>query len=125
MVKIDEYGNIQVTRGDILQLKISAKNKDGSDFTFAVNDVVRFKVTEANNVENVVIEKSLTVDTEGTNVIISLTGEDTKIGELINKPVNYWYEVELNPDTNPQTIIGYTLENKAKIFTLLPEGGDI
>jgi hypothetical protein len=50
-----------------------------------------------------------------------LSKEDTKIGKKVNKPVDYWYEVELNPDTYPQTIVGYD-EDGAKIFKLYPEG---
>ena len=57
-------------------------------------------------------------------VEIYLTEEDTKIGEVISKPKDYWYEVELNPDEEPQTIIGYD-EDGAKIFKLFPEGDDI
>ncbi len=122
MVRIDEYGNIQITRGDILKLRISALDKDGSTYMFKVNDVIRFKVMEKGNVANVVIQKDVKVNNQYPNVNMDLTGEETKIGELINKPVDYWYEVELNPDTEPQTIIGYTKDDKAKIFTLLPEG---
>ena len=45
------------------------------------------------------------------------------IGEVINKPTNYWYEIELNPNTQPQTIIGYD-EDGEKLFVLYPEGSD-
>jgi hypothetical protein len=66
----------------------------------------------------------LVVDTEVTEeaelVEIELTSEDTRIGEVISKPVDYWYEVELNPDTKPQTIIGYDKDG-AKVFKLYPE----
>lgn len=44
---------------------------------------------------------------------------------MVNKPTDFWYEVELNPDTAPQTIIGYDKETGAKIFRLYPEGGDM
>ena len=123
MVLIDDEKNIQITRGDILKLRIKAQNKDGSDYIFQPGDIVRFKVMEKANVANIVIQKDFAVIKEFVSVNVDLTGQDTKIGELINKPVDYWYEVELNPDTNPQTIIGYTKNDKAKIFTLLPEGG--
>ena len=53
-----------------------------------------------------------------------MTGEDTKIGQVINKPIDYWYEIELNPEINPQTVIGYDNDG-AKIFKLFPEGADI
>ena len=53
-----------------------------------------------------------------------LSKTDTKIGEVINKPTDYWYEVEVNPHTNPQTIIGYG-EEGAAIFKLFPEGDEV
>lgn len=37
--------------------------------------------------------------------------------------MDYWYEVELNPETEAQTIIGYD-EDGPKIFRLYPEGDD-
>ena len=60
---------------------------------------------------------------EEDSVRIRLRREDTKIGDIIHKPVKYWYEVELNPDTEPQTIVGYD-DDGPKIFTLYPEGAD-
>lgn len=50
-------------------------------------------------------------------------GDETKIGEYISKPKEYWYEIELNPETYPQTIIGYD-EDGPKVLILYPEGGD-
>ena len=75
------------------------------------------------------LQKDTPVTEEGTTVDISLTSEDTKIGEVINKDMAYWYEVELNPETRPQTIIGYEIHPEAnmpweRIFLLLPEGSD-
>ena len=76
------------------------------------------------------MQKDTKVLEEATSVDINLTSEDTKIGNIINKDIDYWYEVELNPDTRPQTIIGYEIDPQTrkpleKIFKLLPEGGDI
>ena len=67
------------------------------------------------------LQKDVTVQEQGTEVQISLNKEDTTIGDIINTPIDYWYEIQLNPETNPQTIIGYD-ENGAKIFRLYPEG---
>ena len=124
MKKIDAKGNIEVTRGDVLPLSIATKDKEGNDYVFKVGDVVRFKVMEKKKCNCVVLSKDVTVEQETTAVEIDLTSEETKIGTLINKHVDYWYEVELNPDTYCQTIIGYTKEDGAKLFTLLPEGDD-
>ena len=121
MFKI-EGSTIKATRGDIGVVPVSAKNGD-TDYTFQVGDIVRFKVFKDKDCGCVELQKDVAVETETTEVIIPLVKEDTKIGDLIIKPTTYWYEVELNPDTNPQTIIGYDDEG-AKLFVLYPEGGD-
>lgn len=119
-----EKGNIYITRGDMLPLAVNATNADGTAYIFKQDDVIRIKVMEAQNVSNVVIQKNFVVEEETTIVDIDLTSEDTRIGELINKPAEYWYEIELNPDTdNTNTIIGYSKNKGPALFTLLPEGG--
>lgn len=125
MLKI-EGKNIQITRGDMLSLTISATNDiDGSDYSFQTTDVIRFKVFEKANVGNVLLEKDFNVSEEATELIITMTSEEMKIGELIDSSKDYWYEIELNPDTErTQTIVGYDMEEGAAILTLLPEGGD-
>ena len=70
-----------------------------------------------------VLRKDFPATAGAEKVDILLTGEEMKIGELISKPKDYWYEIELNPLTNPQTIVGYD-EDGAKVFRLFPEGGD-
>jgi hypothetical protein len=57
-------------------------------------------------------------------VTIFLDGKDTKFEDLISKPKDYWYEVELNPDAHPQTIIGYG-EDGPVLFKLFPEGAEV
>ena len=125
MFKIDqETKEIQITRGDIGCVKVQALEEDEKTlYVFKVDDVVRLKVTEAGNCNNVVLEKDKIVEMEEDSVRIRLRREDTKIGDIIHKPVKYWYEVELNPDTEPQTIVGYD-DDGPKIFTLYPEGAD-
>ena len=115
---------ICLTRGDIANIVVSAKLQDGSPYTFTVGDVVRFKVFVAKDCSNIVIQKDVEVEAVTETVTVALTKEDTKIGEVINKPVDYWYEIEVNPDTFPQTIVGYD-ENGEKIFRLFPEGRDV
>lgn len=123
MLTIDSNKNIHITRGDIGLFSVGATEKDGSDYTFRVGDVVRFKVFKCKDCGCVELQKDVIIEAETTTVDIDLNGDDTKIGDIINKPVNYWYEIELNPDTKPQTIIGYD-EDGAKIFRLYPEGAD-
>lgn len=123
MFRLNDDLSIYVTRGDILFFSVSAS--DGAEpYNFKAGDVLRIKVFEKKKVESVVLQKDFPVLEETGGVEIFLTGEDTKIGDDINKPKDYWYEVELNPYTNPQTIIGYD-EDGAKVLRLFPEGADI
>lgn len=122
MFKIDSDKTIHITRGDIGSISIGAKI-EGTDYEFQQGDVVRFKVFKAKDCGCVVLQKDVIVEETGQEIIISLQSDETKIDEVISVPTNYWYEVEYNPDTAPQTIIGYD-EEGAKIFRLYPEGSD-
>lgn len=125
MFKIDkETLEIKITRGDVGSLGVTASMEDGTNYIFKESDVVRLKVFKRKDADDVELTKDVLVTEETEEVVIDLTSEDTKIGNIINKPVSYWYEVELNPDTQPQTIIGYDDELGEKKFTLYPEGGD-
>ena len=116
MFQINDDKSIYVTRGDCCEIPIEHQLKSG--------DVVRFKVTNKKDCNTVVLQRDFTIESAVDTFVISLDGVDTKIGEVISKPTDYWYEVELNPDTNPQTIIGYD-EDGAKILKLFPEGKDV
>ena len=123
MFKINEDKSIYLTRGDIANISVSATTSDGELYQFKQGDIVRFKVFKRRDCGCVELQKDFPATMGTTLVTIFLTGEDTKIGEVISKPTNYWYEVELNPDTNPQTLIGYD-EDGEKIFRLFPEGSE-
>ena len=122
MFVVNEDMSIFCTRGDAGGFYVQA-TFNGEAYTFRRGDVVRFRVFGKKDCENVVLQKSVTVVEETEQVEVFLDGEDTKFGEIISKPTDYWYEVELNPDTKPQTIIGYD-EDGAKVFKLFPEGKD-
>lgn len=119
---------ICLTRGDIASIVTSAKQKvgsqDGIPYTFAMGDVVRLSVFKKRDCQSVVLQKDAIAQEETEAITINLTKEDTKIGDPINKPVDYWYEIVLNPDTAPVTIIGYDAYGE-KIFRLYPEGGAV
>ncbi len=123
MFKIDEDMTINVTRGDCGTIDVSA-TVDGAVYVFLPGDILRLKVFEKKNCENVVLKKDFGIDVNATTVTLTLTGRDTKFGGLINKPTNYWYEIELNPETNPQTIVGYDDEGP-RLFCLHPEGNEV
>ena len=123
MFVVNADKTIFVTRGDAGTISFSIKVSDTDNFTFEPGDVIRFKVFKKKQHEAVVIRKDVVINTVTTKTIIELTSSDTKLGEIINKPVDYWYEIELNPDTTPQTLIGYDSDGP-KVFRLFPEGGD-
>lgn len=112
---------ISITRGDIGTVEVSATNPDGESYSFQQGDIVRFKVMQKKRCDVVVLQKDISVEHESASVDIPLTSLETRIGSIINKPIDYWYEVELNPDTECKTIIGYD-EDGPKIFRLYPEG---
>ena len=122
MFVVNEKNYILMTRGDIGNLVVTASQEDGSAFIFHKNDIVRLTVVEKNKYNEVLIRKDIKVAEESDTVVISLSSNDTRFGPVINKPVDYYYEVEVNPETSPQTIIGHD-ENGPKIFRLYPEGG--
>lgn len=123
MFQVNDDLSIYVTRGDTVFLSVSAE-ENGVGHTFEAGDVLRIKVFGKKDAENVVLQKDFPVTAATSAVDIILTEEDTKIGDVISKPTDYWYEVELNPDGDVQTIIGYD-EDGAKVFKLFPEGDDI
>lgn len=116
-----EDNNIFVTRGDILLFSVTAK--DGDEAYHFEAGVARMKIYAKKDCTKVVFQKDFPIPTLTEVFDIYLTEEETKIGEVISKPVDYWYEIELNPETEPQTIIGYSVDGPA-IFRLFPEGAD-
>lgn len=123
MFTLNDDNSIYATRGDIVFFTVTAQ-EDGINFKFLPGDVLRIKVYGKKDAENVVLQKDFPVTETTEQVEIYLTAEDTKIGDVISKPKDYWYEVELNPFDNPQTIIGYS-EDGPTVFKLFPEGADI
>lgn len=124
---------IHLTRGNIACLNFPAKvceispdtgEKIYTQYIYQPGDIVRLKIMKKGDVKTVYLEKDIHINESTADAIFNLTGDDTKFGDLINKPTTYWYEVELNPDTDPQTIIGYDKTTGPKLFVLYPEGGD-
>ena len=123
MFTLNDDLSIYATRGDIVFFSVTAE-EDGKNYKFQPGDVVRIKVYGKKDAEDVVLQKDFPVIDITEKVAIFLTKEDMKIGDVISKHKDYWYEVVLNDDTLPQTIIGYD-EDGAKLFRLFPEGDDI
>lgn len=123
MFKLNDDLSIYCTRGDVVFFKVKAL-KNGERHTFEAGDVVRIKVFNKKGCHCVVLQKDFPVTENTQEVDVYLTSEETTIGDIISKPVDYWYEIELNPDTAPQTIVGYD-DGGAKVFRLFPEGKDV
>lgn len=118
--------NIRITRGNLLPITVSADNNiDGKDYEFQLDDIIRFKIFDSKDTKKVYVQKDFKIEEISTEKLIEITANEMKIGELKNKPIDYWYEIELNPDTErTMTIEGYRKDEGPAIITILPEGGD-
>lgn len=116
MFVINEDKSVYVTRGDVCEIPVSHQ--------FRAGDTVRIKITQKKDCESVVLQRDFNVEDDTMSFVILLSGDDTKLGEVISKPTDYWYEIERNPDTYPETIVGYD-DDGAKVFRLFPEGKDV
>ncbi len=123
MFIINDDLSIYATRGDIVFFTVSADD-NGNLYKFQPGDIVRMAIYGKKEAETCVMQKDFPVTEVSETVFIYLEEEDTKIGDIISKHKDYWYEVVLNPDTMPQTIIGYD-EDGAKVFRLFPESEEI
>lgn len=124
MIKVEDT-TIYCTRGDNgntlnNNLEFSFNDVDGNPVLFQPGQKVIFKVFNPKDVTNVVINKEVSIEEECSTVTIPLSSDDTSIGQYINKPVKYNYEISID---GTGTIIGYD-EDGAKLFILLPEGGE-
>lgn len=107
---------IRFSRGDEVTFTFSATDESGSAYQFQAGDVINFRIMPANGYnKELVLEKDFTINEATTSVEISLTPQETTIGEEINKPKDYWYEIALN---EYNTIVGY--DKGPAILTLLP-----
>ncbi len=123
MFVVNEDLSIYATRGDTVFFTVSADDH-GTPYKFQPGDIVRMSVYGKKDATYCVLQKDFPVTEVSETVFIYLEEKDTKIGDIISKHADYWYEVVLNPDTVPQTIIGYD-EDGAKVFRLFPESEEI
>ena len=122
MFVIDSNKTIHLTRGDVATISVSAMvSANDSAYTFKQGDVVRFLIFKKKVCDDVVLSKTVKIESDTETVDIKLTTADTKLFEIAGKPIEYWYEIELNPGVSPQTIIGYD-EDGPKLVKIYPEG---
>ncbi len=121
MFVVNDDLTIDCTRGDAGSFSVGAM-LNNAPYTFRKGDIVRFSVCAKKDYATVALQKDVEVTEETEYVEFHLDSDDTKMGEIINKPTEYWYTIELNPDTKCQTIIGHT-QDGARVFMLYPEAG--
>ncbi len=130
MLAVDPEDNVTIhlTRGDKIEnlsfyYPIYDKATETiSNYVFKVGDKVSFIVkAKKGYTKEEIFRKDFTIEEETEYPVITLTGEDTKWGEMKNKKTTYWYDIVLNDDT---TIVGYDDEGAKKIY-LYPEGDEI
>ena len=112
---------IHINRGDRLLMEFSIDNEN-EKYTFKDGDKIKFSIYEKMGMDKPpILSKEIIPIVGSTSVDIDIPGSEMKIGELTNKPIEYWYEIELNDE---ETIIGYD-EDGAKKLILYPEGADL
>jgi hypothetical protein len=119
MFIINDDLTIHCTRGDAGSFSAGA-NLNDAPYTFRTGDIVRFTVCMKKDYSSIMLQKDVEVTEETDSVQFHLDSADTKFGDVINKPTEFWYTIELNPDTYCQTIIGHT-EDGARVFMQYPE----
>ncbi len=119
MFVVNEDKTIECTRGDAGAFSVGASTGEGA-YTFRIDDVVRLTVCAKKDYSNIMLQKDVKVTEETTSVEISLDSDETKFGGVINKPTEFWYTIELNPDGYCQTLVGHTKDG-ARVFMLYPE----
>lgn len=112
---------IHINRGDRLLIEFSIDNGEDK-YTFKAGDKIKFSIYRKKELDKPpVLQKEFTPTVGSNSVDIDVSGEDMKIGEMASKPIEYWYEIELNGDS---TIIGYDNDGAKKLI-LYPEGADL
>lgn len=124
MIKIDpdDRTTIHMTRGDRGSFKVYVIDSMTQErYTFPAGCRVSFVIVPNKGyTTGEVLRKTVYVAEDTTEVEITLTEEDTKIGNMIDKKQKYWYNVVVNDDI---TVLGSD-EDGEKVFILYPEVGE-
>ena len=125
MIRLDENDltTLHVTRGDRVTFRVYVIDRKTQErYTFPAGVWVSFCVIEklGYTLENPLLRKKVYVPDDTTEVEFTLTSDDTKIGEMIDKKQKYWYNVVVNDDI---TVLGSD-ENGEKVIIIYPEVGE-
>ena len=108
---------IHINRGNRLLFDYTIDN-NGSDYVFEEDDIVTFSVYRKLEMDDEpVVNKNFTPEVGTTMVSIDIPNEEMRIGEPINQPEEYWYQIRLNEDV----VSGYNSSGPKKLI-LYPEG---
>lgn len=128
MFRIDDITKmIHLTRGDLAIIKLKLDEEE----TFVEGDFIEMRIYEARGLNKPpVLRKSIIVGEDTNEVLLTLESNETKFAPMLNRTLDYWYEIELN---NNRTLIGFddkfsTAEERekgAKIFRVYPEGVEL
>ncbi len=89
------------------------------EYDFKKYDVISFAIYSARKLnEKPIVFEKFTIDKDCDSYTIEIDFETMKIGNMLNRKKDYWYEISLNDE---KTLVGFTDETPA-YFTLLPEG---
>lgn len=108
---------IHINRGNRLLFDYTIDN-NGSDYVFESEDIVTFSVYRKLEMDDEpVVNKNFAPEVGTTMVSIDIPNEEMRIGEPINQPEEYWYQIRLNEDV----VSGYNSSGPKKLI-LYPEG---
>lgn len=118
MHEIDTKTNtIYVTRGESMNLPFKIKS-----YTFSIGDIIKLKIYGEMGLNYEPLKVIKYEVKEITDIIyIPLTNSDTSSFPLSNKPITYWYEIDLN---SKDVVLGYDLKGPKKII-IYPKGMEI
>lgn len=105
--------NIHLTKGDTVQIKLS------SDRAFSIGDVIKLSVVDVGNMGQIIFSKTFTLTASSLIAVLEIEGSETReaFTDVVNKPKQYWYEIQLNDDV---TLVGYDSYGP-KLFYVYPE----
>lgn len=86
MLKVDDKGNIFLTRGDTGLFSITLKDSEGEPYVVHEGDSLRFILTKKRGIDEHMIDKQVPIDT----LILEIEPEETKPYKF----GTYFYDVE-------------------------------
>lgn len=112
-----ENKTININRGDSGNILIKVSISSTEFYQFITGDKIQFRIFNKGDYSTPIKTKEVDISSNTTEVTIPLTELETTLGEIIDKPKTYWYEISLNED---KTLVGYDSTDGAAELILLP-----